>query len=402
LNRAGTGRFLTFRNFVEASALVALVFRGDGGVAAFRKACIMRSNLKRPRGPRGFTLIELLVVIAIIAILISLLLPAVQQAREAARRTQCRNNLKQIGLALHNYESSHSLIPSVYSFGNANAGNYSVQAQLLPYMDQASLHNLIDFRLRLQIGCCPGDVNPPLVDVVQRPLSVFLCPSDPGPAAFSVVSGTRDGATGATFTYAGTNYHVNQGTALGTNYDGRAPTDGLFWTNANVKFSSITDGLGNTAAFSESIFGFPLQRVSPPANNIARRRSYIDVACRWASFAVPPAIPGLANGFRPPNDPAQFEAATVAISRGWSGQRGAGWISGREYWTAYHHYHNPNSNVPDMGTCGYGIFAARSYHSGGVHSLFCDGSVRFVSESVDLNIWRAAGTRAGGEVLGDF
>ena len=77
-------------------------------------------------------------------------------------------------------------------------------------------------------------------------------------------------------------------------------------------------------------------------------------------------------------------------------------MHGREYWTAYHHYHNPNSNVPDMGTCGNGIFAARSYHVGGVHTLMCDGSVRFVSENIDLNTWRAIGTRAGGEVLGDF
>jgi prepilin-type N-terminal cleavage/methylation domain-containing protein len=362
----------------------------------------MRPNRQVPARHRGFTLIELLVVIAIIAILIALLLPAVQQAREAARRTQCRNNLKQIGLALHNYESAHSMLPGVYSYGNATTGQFSVQAQLLPYMDQAALHHLIDFRLRLQIGCCPGDVNPPLINVVRTTLPIFLCPSDPGPATFQVVSGTTGGATGATFTYAGTNYHVNQGTGLGTNYDGRVPTDGLVWTNSKVRFSDIIDGLSNTAAFSESIFGFPAQTVSAPTNHLERRRSYINVACFWASNTAPPATPGLANGYRPPDDPAQFEAATVAISRGWSGQRGAGWISGREYWTAYHHYHNPNSNVPDMGTCGWGIFAARSYHVGGVHTLMCDGSVRFVSENIDLRTWRAAGTRAGGEVLGDF
>ncbi|MDX1967428.1 MAG: DUF1559 domain-containing protein [Planctomycetaceae bacterium] len=356
----------------------------------------------QPRTQRGFTLIELLVVIAIIAILIALLLPAVQQAREAARRTQCKNNLKQIGLALHNYESTHALIPSFYSQGAANSGNFSVQAQMLPYMDQASLHNLIDFSLKLQIGCCPGDVNPPLVNLVKSPLAVFLCPSDPGPNIFDIRSGTTGGATGATFQYAGTNYHINQGTALGTKYDGRAPTDGLVWTNSRVKFAHITDGMSNTAAFSESIFGFPLQTVSAPTDNVGRRRSYINVACVWTSSTVPPATPGLANGYQPPANPAQFEAATVAISRGWAGQRGAGWIHGREYWTAYHHYHNPNSNVPDMGTCGNGIFAARSYHSGGVQTVMCDGSVRFVSENIDLGLWRALGTREGGEVIGDL
>ena len=355
-----------------------------------------------PRALRGFTLIELLVVIAIIAILIALLLPAVQQAREAARRTQCKNNLKQLGLSLHNYESTHSMIPSIYSVGTANSGNYSVHSQLLPYMDQASLHNLIDFRLKLQIGCCPGDVNPPLVEIARTPLAVFLCPSDPGPGTFQIKSGTTGGATGATYTYAGTNYHINQGTALGTNYDGRTPTDGLMWTNARVKFGDITDGLSNTAAFSESIFGFQEQVRSAPTSDLERKRTYINIACTWASSTVPPATPGLANGYRPPNDPTQFEAATVAISRGWAGQRGAGWIHGREYWNAYHHYHNPNSNVPDMGTCGNGIFAARSYHTGGIQTVMCDGSVRFVSENIDLYLWRAIGTRAGGEVIGEF
>lgn len=362
----------------------------------------METKVFRPRYRPGFTLIELLVVIAIIAILIGLLLPAVQQAREAARRSQCRNNLKQIGLALHNYESTFSVIPSFYSYGAANSGSYSVQAQLLPYIDQAGLRNLIDFSQKPQIGCCPGDVPASMVNLVKTTLPVFLCPSDPGPATFSVTSGTTGGATGATFIYAGTNYHVNQGTALGKNYDGRAPTDGLVWTNSSVKFASITDGLSNTAAFSESIFGFPTQTVSAPTNNIERRRSYINVSCVWTSSTVPPATPGLANGFSPPNDPLQFEAVTVPLSRGWAGQRGAGWMHGREYWTAYHHYHNPNSNVPDMGTCGNGIFAARSFHVGGVHTCMADGSVRFVSENIDLATWRGMGTRAGAEVLGEF
>lgn len=354
------------------------------------------------RRSRGFTLIELLVVIAIIAVLIALLLPAVQQAREAARRTQCKNNLKQIGLSLHNYESTHSVLPAYYSRGAGNSGSFSVQAQLLPYMDQASLHSLIDFGLAPQIGCCPGDVNPPLVPVAKTKLNVYRCPSDPGPDYMSVKSGTTGGATGATYQYATTNYHMNSGTAVGTLYDTRLPTDGLVWINARVRFADITDGMSNTAAFSESLIGQPSQTVPAPATNRERRRTYINVACVWSSSTVPPATAGLANGYSAPADPTNFEGMTVAISRGWAGQRGAGWMHGRDYWTSYNHYHSPNSNIPDMGTCGNGIFGARSEHVGGVHVLLCDGSVRFISENMDLDTWRALGTRSRGEVIGEY
>ena len=269
-------------------------------------------------------------------------------------------------------------------------------------MDQASLHSLFDFGLKPQIGCCPGDVNPPLVPVAKTKLSVFRCPSDPGPDIISVTSGSTGGATGGTFQYATTNYHVNTGTAVGKLYDTRLPSDGIAWTNAKVRFSDITDGLSNTAAFSESLIGLPSQVVSAPTSNRDRRRTYINVACVWASSTVPPATAGLANGYMAPADPSLFEAMTVAISRGWAGQRGAGWIHGREYWTAYNHYHSPNSNIPDMGTCGNGIFGARSEHVGGVHVLLSDGSVRFMSENMDLGTWRAIGTRSGAEVIGEY
>lgn len=313
--------------------------------------------------------------------------------------TEPQNNLKQIGLALHNYESTHQVLPGNLAQTHSNSGNFSVQAQLLPYMDQASLHNLLDFGKPMTNGCCPGTITPEFELAARTPLSIFSCPSDSGTRVFEVVTLSGSGPINY---YAGTNYHMNQGTGLGTNYDGRAPTDGLVWANCSVRFAHITDGLSNTAAFSESLMGLSTQSVSEPSTNQERRRSYIDVVCSWHSSTVPPAVPGLANGYQPPDNPADFEAATVPISRGWKGQRGAGWIHGREYWTNYHHYHGPNSNVPDMATCGSGIFGARSEHTGGVNTLMCDGAVRFVSASVDLGTWRALGTRAGSEVIGEF
>ena len=350
----------------------------------------------------GFTLIELLVVIAIIAVLVALLLPAVQQAREAARRSQCKNNLKQLGLAVANYEGSHLMFPAVYSVGAANSGNFSVHAQLLPYMDQAGLRDLLDFSLKLQVGCCPGDVNPPFVQATRTVISSFRCPSDSGAEIYSITSGTTGGATGQTFQYAGTNYHINFGTAVGKLYDTRLPTDGIVWANSKVRYADVSDGLSNTAIFSESLLGLPNQTVSAPATLNDRRRTYINVACTWTSSTVPPATAGLASGYSAPADPALYEAPTIATSRGFAGQRGAGWIHGREYWTGYHHYHSPNSPLMDMGTCGYGIFAARSEHIGGVHALLGDGAVRFVSDNIELGQWRALGTRNGDDLVGEF
>ncbi|HUQ72316.1 MAG TPA: DUF1559 domain-containing protein, partial [Planctomycetaceae bacterium] len=197
---------------------------------------------------RGFTLIELLVVIAIIAILIALLLPAVQQAREAARRTQCRNNLKQLGLAMHNYLDAHSRLPLCL---NASNKPISVHAYMLPFLDQTPLYNLIDFNTNWNSA----------TNATARavPVASFLCPSEPTTAL----------PTG----WAGTTYRANQGSQIlygqpstnpaNVNFGMPAP-NGVYVPSMSINIAEVTDGTSSTAAFSEHPFAdFNNAAVSP-------------------------------------------------------------------------------------------------------------------------------------------
>lgn len=340
---------------------------------------------------RGFTLIELLVVIAIIAVLIALLLPAVQQAREAARRAQCKNNLRQLGLALHNYESTFSTLP-----GLTGSSSFSVQARLLPYLEQSNLQGLIDFQQPLMTGVSFNpSLNPLFVVPARTIVPVFLCPSDATSPIFNSVIGVPPTAT----TFAGLNYMISTGSATGTNYDDRVTTDGMAWENSACRFRDVTDGMSNTVFMAETLMGDKIDSTGGlPPFPYRRIGSWSGVG-----FVNPP--PGFTFGGGTINNP-DLQTIIPTITSWQGGQtrtgRGLSWIRGVPFSTCINGYLTPNSRIPDMGVHGRGFYAARSLHTGGAHMLLGDGAVRFVSENLDLMLCRALHSRNGGETLGEF
>ena len=206
------------------------------------------TNMVRRTDSRdGVTLVELLVVITIIGVLISLLLPAVQAAREAARRITCINNLKQCGLAIHNYHSSRCAFPGV---GGGPTTCFSAQAAILPFAEQGNLQALINFSQPLFVGTAGNmKLNPLQTDAAKTIVPMFRCPSDGGNdlnSKYMVDPGE---------TLAGGNYVVCIGSGTGTTYDIRYPTDGLFYYGSARDFRDITDGASNTLMMSESLLG---------------------------------------------------------------------------------------------------------------------------------------------------
>jgi prepilin-type N-terminal cleavage/methylation domain-containing protein len=303
----------------------------------------------------GFTLIELLVVIAIIAILIALLLPAVQQAREAARRTECKNHLKQIGLAMHNYHDSHKCFPFGWGGTGPASGSprYSAISQLLPYFDQAPLYNTINFSL-------------PLVDPLNTParmteIPMLRCPSD--------FANTQPQAGGAI------NYMANKGNlCMWQSTD----QNGIFFYLKSIRFRDIIDGSSSTAAFSERMLTDGNNGVVSPDEDVFLSMAMPMTADEAIQMCYAVNINDLANQF------------PIFM--------GAPWINGQH---TYLH-----TDVPNRRSCGfYPLMATMppsSRHEGGVHTLLCDGAVRFISENIDLRTWRGIGSRNGKEVLGEF
>ncbi|AGA31153.1 DUF1559 domain-containing protein [Singulisphaera acidiphila] len=333
---------------------------------------------------RGFTLIELLVVIAIIAVLIALLLPAVQAAREAARRMQCVNNFKQLGLAMHNYESTNGVLPpqQVLSFTGTAVGwksIWGVTSRIAPFLEQGALYNSINFTLKV--------TDPPNLTAVGTSLNNLICPSE---VNFQPFQSTN--TVGVTTTFGISNYGWCEGDWYVFGGAGAPANRSAFGPNMSRTFAAFTDGL------SQSVLG-------------AEVKAYVQ-----AYHDCPGTVPaGLASPSALPNPTDVIAAVVSAPSQCKAAAGHTRWCNGNTFYDGFTTSLPPNTKVltgtptpqdsdlvsedEDDGGPTYSAVTSRSYHSGGVNVLFGDGSVHFIKNSIAWQTWRALGSIGGSEVI---
>ncbi len=376
------------------------------------------------RNPQGFTLIELLVVIAIIAVLIALLLPAVQSAREAARRAQCTNNMKQIGLAVNNYESTNGAIPpsatfaaSAAAFAVTNYQDQGVLCRVMPYLEQSADYNSINFMYGVRgIWVNGGNWQDPANDdnwsgdygrsnktANTTYVSAFLCPSDPNNGGNGTVFINGQNKLVCTTDYywnVGLSRFFNGGMVNGPSYspgaEDNSTLNGAQCAAKTIKISSFTDGTSNTAIMSESvqsnsgqaIDGLGMVYAGPPWNFTGTAGAG---PLDWQAAQYCQNTPGLSQDY--------YWKGEFALSGGHNIYSHTQTPNRRScYWT------NVNSTPPVSSDQDYAgatqtMVAASSYHPGGVNVLFMDGSVHFIKSAVSYPAWYAIATPAGGEVV---
>ena len=341
---------------------------------------------------RGFTLIELLVVIAVISVLIALFLPAVQAAREAGRRVQCVNNLKQLGLGMQNYESTHGALPPQQVLrGSAGAvtwkSSWGVSSRVAPFLELGPLYNAINFALKTSAADNST--------AVGSTVGVFVCPSEVNPQPYQVLNGSGV----ATATYGVSNYGWCEGAWYVYGGPG-APTNGsAFCVNTSRRFAAFTDGLSQTVLCAEVKTYQPAYHDCPgsavPAPGPASPAAQPDPDTVLASIAAAPA-------------------AGCRVATGLPGGGHTRWCNGNSFFDGFTTALPPNRQAPagaqaldsdlssedeDDGGPTYAAVTSRSHHPGGVNAMFGDGSVKFIKSSVSWSTWRSMGTIGGGEVV---
>lgn len=332
---------------------------------------------------RGFTLIEALVVVGVIGILVSLILPAVMVARESARRTTCVNRLKQLGLALHAHETNSGVLPSpmparIIENGRrwASPEVLSGYYDLLPYLDEKDMYNTINVEYNVDEGRVLTPLSPENITAYRGYMDHFVCPSDG-----AVAPRTGLGSP--------VSYRFNVGSATPTTMRDRSRI-GAFPPVAPGSFRECTDGTSSIIALSERLIGSQL----PSGHD--RTRDY------WYASVLPFIDPfDDDETLRVCNLSANLPDVITSL--------GQHWMFGGAVYVWYNHVDGPNPNYTDCTTsdpnssdamyCHTCVISPRSWHSGGVNTLWMDGSVRFVADGIALPTWRALGTRAGGEIV---
>ncbi|MGC1273116.1 MAG: DUF1559 domain-containing protein [Planctomycetaceae bacterium] len=323
--------------------------------------------------PLGFTLIELLVVIAIIAVLIALLLPAVQAAREAARRSSCQNNLKQLALAFHNYHDVHRTLPQAAN-REANWNGYSAHTMVLPFIEQGNIYDRILFGGEWETWKHHSATSRAVTTKVRIP--AFLCPSD------KVYPNTGE--------VGNNNYGVSHGASFGWNDAEAIKVNGMFRRSAITRFADVTDGLSNTIMIGEFLMGDSDGSKYTPGTDAVRG---VSIPNYPANYQYPPQA-----------DLDAYGTACEAGKTNHTSFAGHRWASPGFYDTGINTVATPNWRWPSCHLCtgcgegdAAGVWPARSHHTGGAQHALGDGSVRFISDTVNLQAYQATGSRNGGE-----